>query len=222
MNFAPRTFPAGGLVYGVILNDRESYERMGPALAEPPYMGAPRAPAMFVKPYNTQVGDGSTVRLPTGATALAIGGQLGLAVGRSVSRLEPATALASLAGYLPVIDLSIPHANVYRPAIREKCFDGACPMGARLTPVAAVADPAQLTIRTFINGRLAAERRLDDLLRPLPRLLADVTEFMTLLPGDVLLAGAPLELPLAVAGDRVAVEISGVGRVECLITGGGA
>lgn len=219
MSIATLAFPSGGLIYGVILNDRESYERMGPALAEPPYKGAPRAPAMFVKPYNTKVGDGGTVRLPAGATALTVGGQLGLAVGRSAARLDPASALACLAGCLPLIDLSIPHASVYRPAIREKCFDGACPMGAWLAPASAVDDPAQLTIRTFINGRLVAERRLDDLLRPLPQLLADVTEFMTLLPGDILLAGAPLELPLAVAGDRVAVEISGVGRVECLIAG---
>jgi 5-oxopent-3-ene-1,2,5-tricarboxylate decarboxylase/2-hydroxyhepta-2,4-diene-1,7-dioate isomerase len=159
------------------------------------------------------------VALPAGATTLAIGGQLGLVVGRAASRLTEAGALDCIAGYLAVIDLSIPHASVYRPAIREKCFDGACPMGAAVVDRGSVGDPAQLTVRTYVGDALVAERRLDDLVRPAAKLLADVTEFMTLFAGDVLLLGAPLELPEARAGDTAAVEIAGVGRVECRLVG---
>jgi 5-oxopent-3-ene-1,2,5-tricarboxylate decarboxylase/2-hydroxyhepta-2,4-diene-1,7-dioate isomerase len=211
--------PLDGLVYGPILNDRGSLLRLGAALEAVPYKAPPQAPALFVKPRNTQVASGAAVALPAGATTLAIGGQLGLVVGRAASRLTESDALDCIAGYLAVIDLSIPHASVYRPAIREKCFDGACPMGAAVVDRAAVGDLAQLSVRTYVCDALVAERRLDDLVRPAAKLLADVTEFMTLFAGDVLLLGAPLELPEARAGDTAAVEIAGVGRVECRVVG---
>ncbi|HEY1228108.1 MAG TPA: fumarylacetoacetate hydrolase family protein, partial [Ramlibacter sp.] len=61
-----------------------------------------------------------------------------------------------------------------------------------------------------------------DLLRPVPCLLAEVTEFMTLEPGDILLVGVPEDMPLARAGDTVAVEIEGVGRLENPVRAEGA
>lgn len=213
--------PVTGAVYGVILNDRPSWEAFGPAMAEPPHESPPRAPVLFIKPRNTHAIHGAAVALPEGARELDIGAQLGILFARTTTRVREADAMAGVAGYLPVIDLSVPHASILRPAIREKCFDGACPIGSVVVSPEEAGAAGRLVLRTFVEAALAAERRLDDLLRPLPRLIADVTEFMSLLPGDLLLAGAPLALPRAGAGSRIAVEIANdrgpLTRVECTL-----
>jgi 5-oxopent-3-ene-1,2,5-tricarboxylate decarboxylase/2-hydroxyhepta-2,4-diene-1,7-dioate isomerase len=77
-----------------------------------------------------------------------------------------------------------------------------------------VADARAVTIRAFVNGVLRQEGCSRDLIRPVPQLIADVCEFMTLLPGDILLVGVPENPPLARAGDSVRVEVQGVGQIE--------
>jgi 5-oxopent-3-ene-1,2,5-tricarboxylate decarboxylase/2-hydroxyhepta-2,4-diene-1,7-dioate isomerase len=211
-----------GTVYGAVLNDQASMNLLGDALLEAPYKGKPKAPALYIKPENTLVGHGGSVTLPARATELEIGATLGLVIGRSASRVTVADALDHVRGYTIVIDLSIPHASVYRPAIREKCFDGACPMGPVVVERGDLGDPHGLAIRTYVNDKLVAERKLDDLVRPIPQLIADVSEFMTLLPDQVLLPSVPLGSPTAQAGDRVAVEIDGIGRLEITLAGGAA
>lgn len=212
--------PVGGTVYGALLNERADLDRLGDTLLEAPYKGKPKAPALYIKPENTLVAHGASVTLPALATELEIGATLGLVIGRSASRVAAADALDHVRGYTVVIDLSIPHASVYRPAIREKCFDGACPMGPVVVGRADVGDPHGLTIRTYVNDKLVAERKLDGLVRTIPQLIADVSEFMTLLPDQVLMPSVPLGSPTARAGDRVAVEIDGVGRLEITLVAG--
>jgi 5-oxopent-3-ene-1,2,5-tricarboxylate decarboxylase/2-hydroxyhepta-2,4-diene-1,7-dioate isomerase len=74
-----------------------------------------------------------------------------------------------------------------------------------------VRDPDDLTIEVAIDGAARQRSSARDLVRPVARLIADVTEFMTLAPGDVLLVGVPANAPLARAGQRVTVRIDGVG-----------
>jgi 5-oxopent-3-ene-1,2,5-tricarboxylate decarboxylase/2-hydroxyhepta-2,4-diene-1,7-dioate isomerase len=69
-------------------------------------------------------------------------------------------------------------------------------------------------IRTFINGELRCRASIADLVRPIDRLIADIGEFLTLQPGDILLIGEPHDAPLARAGDRVRVEIDGLAPIE--------
>jgi 5-oxopent-3-ene-1,2,5-tricarboxylate decarboxylase/2-hydroxyhepta-2,4-diene-1,7-dioate isomerase len=77
-----------------------------------------------------------------------------------------------------------------------------------------VPNPDALAVRVFVDGALRQENTTANLIRSTARLLADVTEFMTLSAGDVLLTGVPENAPLARAGQRVAIEIEGVGRLE--------
>lgn len=214
--------PVTGTVYGAVLNDQASLDKLGDALLDAPYKGKPKAPALYIKPENTLVGHGATVTLPARCSELAIGATIGLVIGTTASKVSAADAMNHLRGYTVVMDLSIPHASVYRPAIREKCFDGACPMGPVVVDRADLGDPTSLTIRTFINGAQVAERKLSDLVRSIPQLMADVTDFMSLLPGQVLLPAVPLDVPTAKAGDKVAVEIDGIGRLEINLAGGQA
>ena len=117
--------------------------------------------------------------------------------------------------------LYVPHTKVLRPPIKQKCRDSFCPIGAQVS-ADQVRDPGALEIRAFVNGQLKATRSLRDLIRPVPRLLAEVTEFMTLEAGDSLVVGVPEDMPLARAGDCVPVEIEGVGRLENTVRAEGA
>lgn len=212
--FAPAS---DGLVYGVILNDEDSRRSLGAALEQPPYQAPPRAPVLYIKPYNTHVGHAGTVSLPSAADRVEVCGTLGIVFGAQATRVAEARALEPVRGFTVVADLSLPHASLHRPPIREKCFDGACPIGPWVVAREQIGDPGALEVLVHVNGALQARRSLRGLVRSIPRLIADVTEFLTLYPGDVLLAGVPARNPSASPGDSVAVEIPGVGRLETKI-----
>ena len=203
--------PSDAAVYGVIMKDSASVSRLGEAALQPPYKGLPAAPVLYIKPRNTWAADGSVVRLPRGESAVEVGAVVGLRMGRDAARLRPESALEAVDACLLAADLSLPHADYYRPAIRQKCFDGSLPM--RLLPAQAGALQS-LTLQTWIDGVRCDERRLADLLRAPARLLADVTEVMTLRRGDVLLTGVVYQSPVARTGSTVRVEAPGLARLE--------
>jgi 5-oxopent-3-ene-1,2,5-tricarboxylate decarboxylase/2-hydroxyhepta-2,4-diene-1,7-dioate isomerase len=211
--------PAYGTVYGCLLNYRSALAALGDAVHAAPYQAPPKAPILYIKPPNTLNAPGAPIVLPRGVAAVEIGPALGLVVGRTACRVAEADALDHLAGYAVVNDVTLPHASVYRPAIAQRCRDGFCPIGP---VIPATIDPAALTVRALINGEIGLEASTSELIRPAARLLAEVSAFMTLEPGDVLHVGVPHGAPLARAGDRVAVEIAGLGRVENHIVEGQA
>lgn len=206
-----------GTVYGVILNDHASLQKIG-SLEEAPYKGAPKAPVLYLKPANTRVGCGSVVSLPAGADSVEVAATIGLVMGRAAGRLTAGNALEAVAGIVLAADLSLPHASYYRPAIREKCFDGALPISS----VKPLSELAGLVLTTEIDGEVVDTRSLADLVRSPAKLLADVTEWMTLGQGDVLLVGVRYMAPQAKAGSRVKVSAEGLGSLNFTIAEGAA
>lgn len=204
-----------GTVYGVILNDTVSVQKIG-SLDEAPYKGAPKAPVLYIKPANTRVGCGSTVVLPAGAQSVEVAATVGLVMGRAAGRLNAGEALDAVAGVVLAADLSLPHASYYRPAIREKCFDGSLPISS----VKPLADLAGLTLVTEIDGQVVDTRALNDLIRSPAKLLADVSEWMTLSQGDVLLVGVRYMAPQAKAGSSVRISAEGLGSLNFTIAEG--
>ncbi|MBS0580509.1 MAG: fumarylacetoacetate hydrolase family protein [Proteobacteria bacterium] len=202
-----------GVVYGALLNHRTALLELGEAATRAPYNAVPQAPVLYLKPRNTLAGDGDPVVVPAGTAELEVGACLGLVIGRPACRLKEDRALESLAGYLIVNDVSIPHQPYFRPSISAKARDGFCPLG-RFVPRSAIADPDALEIRVLIDGQLRLSASTAQLVRPVGRLLADVTEFMTLSPGDVLAVGAAAPAPRVRASQRAAIEIPGLGRLE--------
>jgi 5-oxopent-3-ene-1,2,5-tricarboxylate decarboxylase/2-hydroxyhepta-2,4-diene-1,7-dioate isomerase len=213
--------PGYGTVYGCLLNYRSALAALGDAVNAAPYQAPPKAPVLYIKPGNTLNDPGAAIVLPRGIEAVEIGPALGLVIGRTACRVTEAEALGHLAGYAVINDVTLPHASVYRPAIAQRCRDGFCPIG-KVVARSAVADPGALLVRALVNGQVGLEASTAELIRPAARLLAEVTAFMTLEPGDVLHVGVPHGAPLARAGDRVAIEIAGVGRLENHIVGGAA
>jgi 5-oxopent-3-ene-1,2,5-tricarboxylate decarboxylase / 2-hydroxyhepta-2,4-diene-1,7-dioate isomerase len=211
--FESAPFVLSGRVYGALLNHRTVVAAIAEAAVKPPYNGLPKAPVLFIKPRNTLASSGEPIEVPTGETELEAASMLGLVIGATACRVRATQALEHVAGYVIVNDVSVPHPNYYRPSVRYKARDGFCPMGPRVTPRASVPDPDALQIRTYIDDRHVQTASTGDLVRSIGRLLADVTEFMTLAPGDVLAAGAAAPAPRVRAGQVVSIEAGVLGTL---------
>lgn len=196
--------PFPGTVYGLVLNVRGAVEALGGQVHMPPYKAPPRAPVLYVKPPNTWLPSGGTVAAPAGGSVLQVQPTLGLVIGRTATRIAEAEAWSHVSALVLAAEVCLPHASLHRPAIRQRCRDGFLPMGSP-QPVR----QEDVEVRLRIDGELQATLSTAELVRPVPRLLAEVTDFMTLSPGDVLFVGLPVAEPLAGPGDEVAVEADG-------------
>jgi 5-oxopent-3-ene-1,2,5-tricarboxylate decarboxylase / 2-hydroxyhepta-2,4-diene-1,7-dioate isomerase len=211
-SFAP--YRLTGTVYGVLLNHAGALAALGDAVHARPYLAPPTAPVLYVKPRNTLSVPGQPIEVPEDVQGLMIGANLGAVIGRTACRVVPEQALSYVAGYVIVNDLSVPHENYFRPSIRFIACDGTCSIGPSVVDRARIADPDALSVRIHVDGRLMQTTDTSQRLRPLARLIADVTDFMTLAPGDILMLGASAGAPTACAGQRVSVTIDGLGQLD--------
>jgi 5-oxopent-3-ene-1,2,5-tricarboxylate decarboxylase / 2-hydroxyhepta-2,4-diene-1,7-dioate isomerase len=199
-------FELSGTVYGTLLNHRSALDSLGDGVNAPPYAAAPKAPVLYVKPRNTLAQSGEPVLLSAAIDAVEVGACLGVVFSRTACHVSEGSAFDYVAGYAAVNDVSIPHTNYYRPSVRYKACDRFCPIGA-VTSRAAAGNPDVLTIRTVVDGTLVQSASTADLVRSVARLIADVTDFMTLSPGDVLAVGASAPAPRVYPGQTVTIEI---------------
>ena len=205
--------PVGGTVYGTLLNHREALAALGDQVNVAPYKAPPKAPILYIKPRNTWAQSGDVVLVPEDAHELQMGATLGLVVGRTASKVSVADALSYVSGYVVMNDISVPHDSFYRPSMRFKCRDGFCPIGA-FVPRESVANPDALAVTVAVDGVAVHQTDTGGRVRSVAQLLVDVTEFMTLHPGDILSIGVAANAPLAHAGQRVTLTIEGVGQLE--------
>jgi 5-oxopent-3-ene-1,2,5-tricarboxylate decarboxylase/2-hydroxyhepta-2,4-diene-1,7-dioate isomerase len=203
-----------GRVYGTLLSQRAAFDALKPTMSQAPYSGAPKAPVLYIKPRNTLARNGDAVAVPAGVEELEVNACLGVVIGQPACDVPEERAMGVIAGYVIVNDVSVPHADYYRPAIRHKCRDGFCPIGPAVVPGAAVGNPNALNVRVIVDDRLQSSATTADLVQPIEQILSDVTEFMTLSPGDVLAVGVAFPAPRVRAGQRVRIEIGKVGSLE--------
>lgn len=206
---SPTPVLAAGTVYGVLLNAQDEWDAWAAQMTAPPYQAPPQAPVLYIKTANTWSPCGGAIAVPARSPEVEIGASLALVIGRPAHRVAEAGALAHVAGYVLVNDLSLPHASYYRPPVKYRNLDGFLGIGPRCATPAAVGDPAALRLEVRIDGQLRQTVALAQLRRSAAQLLADVSDFMTLRHGDVLLLGLGANRPRARAGQRI--EISAVG-----------
>lgn len=199
--------PVSGTVYGTLLNDRAALNALGDAVHAAPYNAPPQAPVLYLKPRNTLAGHRARVVVPDPALGVEAGASLGIVIGRTATRVAAGHALEYVAGYTLVADLSVPHANVYRPSVRLRACDGFCVVGPALVAAHHVTQPDALTIRVDVAGRAPFIASTATSVRGVARLIADVTEFMTLCAGDIVTLGVPHGSPVVHAGDEVTMSI---------------
>ncbi|EQM67661.1 fumarylacetoacetate hydrolase family protein [Pseudomonas sp. TUM22785] len=204
---------ATGTLFGVALNYQGLLESRLAEFDQPPYQKPPVKPVLFIKTSNTRNGDGQPVPYPRDVERLQPGPALGVVIGRNASRVSAENAMAHVAGYLVVNEFSLPEDSYYRPAVKAKCRDGFCPLASEVVPASEIADPHALPLRLFVNGELRQENSTANLVRSIPQLIAEISEFMTLHEGDVLITGTPEGRVDVRPGDEVVVEIEGLGRL---------
>jgi 5-oxopent-3-ene-1,2,5-tricarboxylate decarboxylase/2-hydroxyhepta-2,4-diene-1,7-dioate isomerase len=200
-------------IYGTLLNFRGALAALGDALNAAPYGKPPQAPILYIKPANTHAQHGASVTVPSGSEELEVGATLGVVFERRATRVTAAQALDYVLGYTIVSDVSVPHPNYYRPAVRFKCRDGFCPLGPFVVARDAVRDPNRLPLAVRVNGTPQLEANTSDLVRPVAQLIAEVSAFMSLDAADVLLIGVPANAPRAKAGDTVDITIGEIGTL---------
>jgi len=175
----------------------------------------PEAPSYFLKPPSSLSTHGAPVVRPRGCRYLNYEGEVALIVGRRTRSVREEDALEYVGAYSAANDFGL---HDFRHAdrgsmLRVKGQDGFCPIGPGLT-AAADFDPTDFRIRTFVNGAVVQDGTADDLIWPIAYLLADLNRLITLESGDVVLTGTPANSRPMEPGDSVAVEVSGLGRLE--------
>ena len=206
--------PPIATAYGTLLNHRDALAALGDAVHAAPYKAPPKAPVLYIKPRPCLAGHGAAVEVPADAEALEVGAQLGIVIGREACHVAEAEALAHVAGYTICSDLSVPHPSYYRPSLRYKARDGFLPLGPWVLAARHVPNPDALEVVVQIDGQEAQRYATAGMQRSVARLIAEVTAFMTLSPGDLLMLGAGPAAPLARAGQTVRIRIDGVGTLQ--------
>lgn len=201
---------SAGTVYGVLLNSENEWSAWAAQMSEPPYKAAPRAPVLYIKTANTWSAHGASIAVPARAPEVEIGASLALVIGEAATRVRPEDALRHVAGYVLVNDLSLPHASYYRPPVKYKNLDGFLGIGPHFASPADVGNPNRLCLEVRVDGRLQQTVDLAQMRRHGAQLIADVSEFMTLRHGDVLLLGLGADRPRARAGQRIEIAAAGV------------
>lgn len=206
--------PVSGTIYGTLLNFREQVEAVKGEFTKPPYQQEPQRPILYIKPRNTINAHLKEVAIPKGVDAVEINATLGIVMGKTAINVKEEEAFDYVEGYTIVNDVTVPHNSFYRPAIKQKARDGFCPIGPWMVLKDNVPSPDNLMIWTFKNDELIQVNSTKDLVRSIPRLIQDVTEYMTLAKGDLLLVGVPHNPPIANVGDTIRIEIDHIGSLE--------
>ncbi len=182
---------------------------------------APDEPLVFLKGPQSLVGHRGQTRRPPGVTYMHYECELAVVIGKTARWVLKTNAYDYVAGYTVANDYAIRDylENYYRPNFRVKSRDQTTPIGPWLVDAADVADPMNLHLRTLVNGRITQEGSTRDMIFDIPALIAYLSEFMTLSPGDIILTGTPEGLAGVEVGDEVVTEIEGIGSLKNTIIG---
>ncbi|HWE38361.1 MAG TPA: fumarylacetoacetate hydrolase family protein [Isosphaeraceae bacterium] len=194
-------------------------------------------PYVFMKPTTTLTHPGDPIVLPA-VTPDHIDweAELGVVIGTRCHRVREAEALAYVAGYTVVNDVSdrkfTPNPG-RKPRERDKFFDWLhgkwhdtfCPVGPCLLSAAAVADPQDLPVRLTVNGQVRQDGTTAQMVFPVAAVVSFLSQFVTLEPGDLISTGTPSGVGSATGtylrpGDVVAATVGGVGRLENPVVAG--
>ena len=173
----------------------------------------PTEPLLFLKPSTAVIGPGDPLRLPTDLSdEVSYEGEIAVVIGALISRVTPEVAEKAILGVTCANDVTL--RDVQRREkqwARSKGFDGSCPLGPA---IATGLDLSAIRVRTSVDGELRQDGVSSQMVFDIPSIVSEISQAMTLLPGDVVLTGSPAGVGLLHAGQRVRVEIDGVGALE--------
>ncbi|MHB1172258.1 MAG: fumarylacetoacetate hydrolase family protein [Lacisediminihabitans sp.] len=179
----------------------------------------PAQPSYFLKP-STSLALSGEVERPAGTELLAFEGEIALIMGAVARRVSPRDGWSAVAGVTASNDLGVYDLRYADKGsnLRSKGGDGFTPIGPAVLPAREI-DPTALRIRTWLNGVLVQEDTTGTLLFPFGQLVADISQLITLEPGDIILTGTPAGASVARPGDVVEVEVDSPAQPRGLTTG---
>ncbi|SIR01256.1 2-keto-4-pentenoate hydratase/2-oxohepta-3-ene-1,7-dioic acid hydratase (catechol pathway) [Haladaptatus litoreus] len=173
----------------------------------------PDRPLLFLKPPNAVASHGDTITLPTGKERIDHEAELGIVIEEQCRNVAEEDAMDVIAGFTCADDISNrDDQDKEQNWVRGKAFDNSCPLG----PVMATPDevPEDAAVRLRVNGELRQESSRDQFIFSVPELIAEITTYLTLEPGDVVITGTPAGVAPLSDGDTVEVEIEGIGTLS--------
>ncbi len=152
----------------------------------------PEQPTFFAKFRNALAPPNATVQLPAAAEKVDYEAEVAFVVGRRAKDVSEDEALGSIAGYMLLNDLSARDLQFATPQwMPGKVFDGSAPCGPALVTPDEASPPDRISFALELNGERMQEASTSDLVFSIPELLARLSRWMTLEPGDVVSTGTP-------------------------------
>jgi len=183
----------------------------------------PSEPILFQKATTAITGPDDTILLPRGSTHTDWEVELGVVIGRRAQYVPKDRAMAFVAGFCIVNDVSERHYQTQRCGqwTKGKSCDTFCPMGPWLVTPDEIPDPQALMLRLDVNGRRRQTGNTGTMVFGVAHLVSYISEFMTLLPGDLIATGTPPGVGMGQKpptflqpGDVIELSIDGLGRAR--------
>lgn len=182
----------------------------------------PETPLIFCKTPNTVNGPFDDIRMPTSSGRIDWEVELAVVVGRRGRGIRQADALAHIAGFMVLNDVSGREAQFADSQwFRGKAFDTFAPMGPAMVTPDEIAELKNLRLTARVNGALMQDGNTRDLIFDIPTILENISEDITLMPGDIISTGTPSGVgifrdpPVTLAvGDEVECCIEGIGYIK--------
>ena len=172
----------------------------------------PDRPLLFLKPPNTVAAPNSTVTLPANKH-VDWEAELAVVIGQQCRNVAVEEAMDVVEGYTCLNDLSNrDDQDREQNWVRGKAFDSAAPMGPVVASPDEVPDDAVIELR--VDGETKQQSTIDQFFFSVPELIAEITSYLTLEPGDVISTGTPAGVGRLSDGDHVELEIEGIGTLE--------
>lgn len=220
----PRVDDAGELRVGppvatptAVICVGQNYGKHAAESGDPP----PEQPIIFLKHPSTIVGPHDDVRIPRGSTRTDWEVELAVVIGTQARYLDdPRAAVECVAGYTVANDVSERDFQLNRGGSqwgKGKSCESFLPLGPSLVPADGI-DPRDLRLRSWVNGEPRQDATTADMIFSVAELVMDISQYLVLQPGDVILTGTPEgvamggRFPYIAAGDLVETEIAGIGR----------
>jgi len=170
----------------------------------------PDEPLLFLKAPSALIAMGDRIELPRASQQVEHEGELGVVIGRVASKIAAdEDPLSYVFGYTCVNDVTA--RDLQRKDVqftRGKSFDTFCPVGPWIETEL---DPANLTVETRLNGEVKQKGNTADMAFSVSFLIRYISEIMTLYPGDLIATGTPAGVSRMKSGDKVEVEVTGIG-----------
>lgn len=174
----------------------------------------PAEPLIFLKPPSSLIAHGDSIVYPAISKNVHFEGELGVVMGKEARHVSREDAYQYVSGYTCLNDVTA--RDIQRKDVqftRGKGFDTFCAVGPWLIPAAEV-ELGSLRVITRVDGEVKQDGPITDMIFPVDAIIAFVSSFMTLLPGDLIATGTPPGVGPMLPGQTVEVEIPGIGLLR--------